>query len=186
MLKTILSVSGKTGLYKMVSQGKTMLVVESLTDKKRIPAYNSDKVISLGNIAIYTKDREVPLWEVLNSVKAKEEGKPTTMNLQQATPDELRDYMIEILPDFDRNRVYPTDIKRLLSWYNILLSVGIVEFEPEKEKTEEVEKEETAKDDPKKAAKTAKAAPSKDVAVTKNASKAKQPVAKTTQRTRQK
>jgi hypothetical protein len=186
MLKTILSVSGKPGLYKMVSQGKTMLVVESITDKKRIPAYNSDKVISLGDIAIYTKAKEIPLWQVLNSVKAKEEGKPITMDLQKVTPDELRDYMTEILPEFDRNRVYPTDIKRLLSWYNILLKVGIVDFEPEKEKTEEAEKDETGKDEPKKAVKTAKTVSSKGVSAAKKTTRAKQPAAKTTQRTRQK
>lgn len=76
MLKTILSISGKPGLYKLVSHGKNMLIVESLTDNKRVPAYAKDKVISLGDIAIYTDETEVPLHEVLTSVKNKEEGKP--------------------------------------------------------------------------------------------------------------
>jgi hypothetical protein len=187
MLKTILSVSGRPGLYKMVSQGKNMLIVESLTDKKRIPTYNRDKVISLGDVAVYTTETEVPLYKVLNSVKTKEEGKSAAIDLHVATSDDLRAYMAEILPDFDRDRVYPTDIKRLLSWYNILLSAGITDFEPEKEEAEEAEKEESVKDESKKAAKTTKTAAVKEVSVPKKAAtRARQPVAKTTQRTRQK
>ena len=79
MLKTILSISGKPGLYKLVSHGKNMLIVESLTDNKRVPAYAKDKVISLGDIAIYTDETEVPLHEVLTSVKNKEEGKAASL-----------------------------------------------------------------------------------------------------------
>jgi hypothetical protein len=186
MLKEILSVSGKPGLYKMVSQTKTMLIVESLTDKRRIPAYNRDKVISLGDISIYTVEAEVPLYQVLNNVKAQEESKPASIDLHKATPDDLRAYMAGVLPDFDRGRVYPTDIKRMLNWYNILLSVGLTDFEPKKEESKEEEKEETAKDEPKKSAKTVKTAASKDVSVPKVAARTRQPVAKTTQRTRQK
>jgi hypothetical protein len=186
MLKEILSVSGKPGLYRMVSQGKNMMILESLTDKRRIPAYNRDKVISLGDISMYATETETPLYQVLNSVKAKEESQPASIDLHKATPDDLRAYMAEVLPDFDRDRVYPTDIKRMLSWYNILLSVGITDFEPEKEESKEEEKEETAKDESKKNAKTAKTAATKDVSVPKTAARARQPVAKTTQRTRQK
>jgi hypothetical protein len=172
----------------MVSQGKNMLIVESLTDKKRIPAYSRDKVISLGDIAVYTSEKEVPLYEVLNNVKAKEESRPAAIDLHVATSDGLRAYMAEILPDFDRERVYPTDIRRLLSWYNILLSAGITDFDPEKEEVKEAEeKEDAIKEEPKKVAKTAKTTASKEVvSVPKNATKTKQPVAKTTQRTRQK
>ena len=79
MLKTILSISGKPGLFKLVSHGKNMLIVESLTDKKRVPAYAKDKVISLGDIAIYTTETEVPLHEVLTSVKNKENGAKVTV-----------------------------------------------------------------------------------------------------------
>ena len=126
MLKKILSVSGKPGLYKLVSQGKSMLIVEALTDGRRLPVYAREKIISLGDIAIYTDGDEVPLYEVLNSVKAKEEGKAvSSIDASRATPDELRAYMAEVLPNFDRERVYPTDIKRLLSWYNLLISAGI-------------------------------------------------------------
>ncbi|RRD61712.1 hypothetical protein EII40_05925 [Tannerella forsythia] len=201
MLKKILSVSGKPGLYQMVSQGKNMLIIESLTDKKRIPAYARDKVISLGDIAIYTNEKEVPLYEVLNSVKQKEGGQKVSLELTKASPDELRAYLAEVLPDFDRERVYPTDIKRLLTWYNILLAAGITEYEPQEEKQEKEEVEETgesAVEEPKKAApkKTTRA---KSTASTSTATKkqaapkkttttatAKAPAAKATQRTRQK
>lgn len=123
MLKTILSISGKPGLFKLVSHGKNMLIVESLADKKRVPAYAKDKVISLGDIAIYTNEAEVPLHEVLTNVKNKENGQQASVSTS-AKPDELRAYFAEILPNFDRERVYPSDIKKLISWYNILIGAG--------------------------------------------------------------
>ena len=191
MLKKILSVSGKPGLYQMVSQGKNMLIIESLTDKKRIPAYARDKVISLGDIAIYTNEKEVPLYEVLSSVKQKENGQKVSIELSKASPDELRAYLAELLPDFDRERVYPTDIKRLLTWYNLLLEAGITEDEPQEEKQEK--KEETAEtvvEEPKKATpqKTVRAKSTAAASTTakKQATPKKATAAKTTQRTRQK
>lgn len=131
MLKTILSISGKPGLFKLVSHGKNMLIVESLTDKKRVPAYAKDKVISLGDIAIYTDETEVPLHEVLTSVKNKENGVKASINPSSAKPEELRAYMAEVLPNFDRERVYPSDIKKLIAWYNILVDAEITDFTPE-------------------------------------------------------
>ena len=99
MLKKILSVSGKPGLYKLVSQGKSMLIVEALTDGRRLPVYAREKIISLGDIAIYTDGDEVPLYEVLNSVKAKEEGKAaSSIDAVRATPDELRAYITDFDP----------------------------------------------------------------------------------------
>lgn len=132
MLKTILSISGKPGLYKLISQGKNMLIVESISaDKKRFPAHGSEKVISLADIAMYTDDSEVPLKEVLTSVLKKENGALASIDAKKATADELRAYFAEILPNFDRDRVYVTDIKKLISWYNILVTNGITEFEAE-------------------------------------------------------
>ena len=142
MLKTILSVSGKSGLYKMISQGKNLLIIESLTDKKRIPAYASDKIITLDNIEIYTNDDKVPLYKVLNSIKEKENLNPILLDISKATPEELRAYMGEVLPEFDRERVYPTDIKRLISWYNILLKADITAFDPEEDTKEEKDESE--------------------------------------------
>lgn len=191
MLKKILSVSGKPGLYQMVSQGKNMLIIESLTDKKRIPAYARDKVISLGDIAIYTNEKEVPLYEILSSVKQKENGQKVSIELSKASPDELRAYLAELLPDFDRERVYPTDIKRLLTWYNLLLEAGITEYEPQEEKQEKKEETaETAVEEPKKATpqKTVRAKSTAAASTTakKQATPKKATAAKTTQRTRQK
>ncbi len=127
MLKEILSVAGKPGLFKLVSQGKNMLVVESLTDGKRIPAYTKDKVVSLGDIAIFTETEEIPLGQVLESVKTKENGAVCSVD-SKADNDILRKYMAEILPEYDRDRVYPSDIRKLISWYNILISAQITDF----------------------------------------------------------
>lgn len=183
MLKKILSVSGKPGLYKLVSQGKSMLIVEALTDGRRLPVYAREKIISLGDIAIYTDGDDVPLYEVLNSVKAKEEGKAvSSIDAARATPDELRAYMAEVLPNFDRDRVYPTDIKRLLSWYNLLISAGITDFDPQ----ESAEEEDV--ETPEATAKETHATPPPVVKNTapKASAAAKTPVGKSTQRMRQK
>ena len=93
MLKTILSITGKPGLYKLVSHAKNMLIVESLADKRRVPAYAKDKVISLGDIAMYTTDTEVPLHEVLTNMKNKENGNPTALSPSKASTEELRNYL---------------------------------------------------------------------------------------------
>lgn len=142
MLKTILSISGKPGLYKLISQGKNMLIVESISeDKKRIPAYGNEKVISLADIAMYTNDSEVSLKEVLASVLKKENGELASIDAKKSTSDQLRTYFAEILPDFDRDRVYVTDIKKLISWYNILVTNGITDFEAEETAEEAAESE---------------------------------------------
>lgn len=137
MLKTILSISGKSGLYKLVSQGKNMLIVESLTDKKRMPAYGTDKMISLGDIAMYTDEDDVPLQEVFLSIKKKENGQPIALDIKTATPGELRQYMGEVLPTFDRDRVHLSDIKKLIAWYNLLVANNLTDFEPAEEETAE-------------------------------------------------
>ena len=139
MLKTILSISGKPGLYKLISQGRNMLIVESLTDKKRFPAYGNEKIISLGDIAMYTDTDDVPLKDVLTAMKEKENGAAVVMDLKKATAD-----VGEVLPTFDRDRVYLADIKKLISWYNLLVACGITDFEDtaEAETTEEGKTEE--------------------------------------------
>lgn len=129
MLKTILSISGKPGLYKLISQGKNMLIVESLVDKKRFPAYGNEKIISLGDIAMYTDTEDVPLKDVLLAMKKKENGTAVAMELKKATADELRGYLAKVLPGFDRDRVYLSDIKKLISWYNLLVANGMTDFE---------------------------------------------------------
>ncbi|SDF95105.1 hypothetical protein SAMN05216518_11627 [Bacteroidales bacterium KHT7] len=138
MIQGILAITGKPGLYKLISHGNRMLIVESLTDKKRLPAYGTDKIISLADIAMYTDADEVPLNEVLASVKKHENGAVAAIDPKKASADELRNWFAEILPNFDRDRVYNNDIKKLISWYNILVNAGEDDFSsPEEEKTEE-------------------------------------------------
>ncbi len=124
MLKTILSVSGKPGLFRLVSNAKNMVIVESLTDKRRLPIYARDKVVSLGDIAMYTDDGEVPLSEVLTKIQVKENGAQASV-ATNSKPEVLKKYFAEILPSYDRDRVYDTDIKKLISWYNLLSAAGI-------------------------------------------------------------
>jgi hypothetical protein len=135
MLKDILSISGKPGLYKLVSSGKNMLIVESLLDAKRIPAYSKDKVVSLGDIAIFTETAEVKLGIVLEAIKLNENGAPCSID-SKASNDQLRKYMVEILPEYDKDRVYPSDIRKLILWYNILVNSGITDYS-EVEKSEQ-------------------------------------------------
>ncbi len=143
MLKTILSISGKPGLYKLISPGKNAFIVETINaEKKRMPVYTREKSVSLGDIAMYTNEGEVPLRDVLISIQEKENGAAASIDVKKATNDELRAYMGEVLPDFDRERVYVNDIKKLISWYNILTSNGITEFKAA-EGTEEVPAGET-------------------------------------------
>lgn len=128
MLKTILAISGKPGLYKLISQAKNMLIVEAVENKKRMPIYASDKVISLGDIAMYTNDDEVPLATVLESVKKKEDGKVASLDYKKASVEELNAFMAEVLPEYDRDRVHTSDIKKLIQWYNLLISSGESDF----------------------------------------------------------
>lgn len=130
MLETILAISGKPGLYRLVSRGNRSLIVETLDEaKKRMPAFSADKVISLADIAMYTENGEVPLRKVLNKVKEKENGQPAAFDYKKASREELAAYFEEVLPNFDRDRVYPTDIKKLLSWYNLLVKAGLTDFD---------------------------------------------------------
>lgn len=132
MLKNILSISGKPGLFKLVSRGKNMLIVEALGTGKRQPAYPHDKVLSLADIAMFTDEGETPLNDVMNAVKAKENGAVASVSVK-ASADELRTWFAGILPNFDRDRVYPSDIKKLITWYNLLTETGNNDFDAEVE-----------------------------------------------------
>lgn len=138
MLKTVLSITGKPGLYKLVSRGKNMLIVESLGDKKRFPAYGNEKIISLGDISMYTDEDDVPLSEVLASMKKKENGAAVSLDVKKASAEDLFAYLAEVLPEFDRDRVHASDVKKLISWYNLLVASGMTDFE------EDIDAEETA------------------------------------------
>ena len=137
MQQTILSIAGKPGLYKLVSRGRANLIVETLDEAhKRMPAFATDRVTSLADIAIYTDADDVPLMTILASLRDKEQSKEVSLNYKKASSKELREYFAEILPDFDRERVHDSDIKKLLQWYNILIKNGITDFESEMQPTE--------------------------------------------------
>lgn len=127
MLRKILAISGRPGLFKIVNQGKNMLIVEDLATGRRTPAYARDKVSSLGDISIYTLDGDKPLSEVLEAVKEKNSGEQFDVKALVDEKD-LRAYFAEILPDYDPERVYAADIRKLLNWYNHLIAAGINDF----------------------------------------------------------
>ena len=141
MLNSILAISGKPGLFKMVSQGKNMIIVESLLDKRRMPAYGSERIISLGDIAMFTDEEDIPLRQVFKSIQTKENGAKIAVDVKKADNEELRAYLQEVLPNFDRDRVHPSDIRKLIQWYNLLVDNGLTDFEEPADNTEEVAKE---------------------------------------------
>lgn len=137
MLKTILAISGKPGLYRLISRGRNTLIVEGLKDKRRIPAYAYDKVISLADISMYTENNEVPLGQVLQAIKQKHDGAEVALDIKKATPVELASFMAEALPEYDRDRVHNSDIKKLITWYNLLVQAGETDFRTATEDTAE-------------------------------------------------
>ena len=163
MLKNILSITGKPGLYKLVSQGNNMLIVESLLDGKRMPTYARDKIVSLGEISMYTMGDDIALSQVLTKLGEKEGLKAVSFDPKKATNDFLRDFFLEVLPEYDQDRVYPSDIRKLVQWYNILIGAGITDFSEQEEAAETVveeKKQEVKKPAPKQQVKTQKAAAS--------------------------
>ena len=137
MFERILTISGKPGLYQLLSQGRNMFIVESVdATKKRMPVYNSDKVVMLDDIAIYTDTEEVPLREVFAKIYEKENA-VLSFDTKSATPEEMVEYFESVMPDYDRERVYLTHIKKIYSWYNILVANGVVDFAKSEDAAEE-------------------------------------------------
>lgn len=137
MQQTILAIAGKPGLFKLVSRAKNNLIVEALDEThRRQPAFAKDRITSLADIAMYTDADDVPLMDVLESLKALEEGKKASVDPKKASGDELREYFGKVLPNFDRDRVHVSDIKKLLQWYNILIDNGITDFKEEMQPTD--------------------------------------------------
>ena len=133
MFETVLTISGKPGLYRLLSRGRNMFIVECVdASKKRQPVYDSDQVVMLDDIAIYTDTEEVPLRNVFAKIYEKENG-ALSFDLKMSTPEELVEYFEGIMPDYDRERVYLTHIKKMYSWYNILVANGITDFEAAEE-----------------------------------------------------
>ncbi len=137
MLKGILAISGHSGLFKMVSNAKNAIIVESLVDKKRMPAYATSKISALEDIAIFTDEGDVPLADVFKSIKEKENGGKAISH--KASGNELKGYMEEILPNYDEDRVYVSDMKKVFQWYNLLQENNLLENLDKEEEVESAE-----------------------------------------------
>lgn len=144
-LKGILSISGYGGLFKLVSQTQKGIVVENLTSKKRMMAYATNKISALEDIAIFTESKDVQLADVFKAIYDKEEGKESISH--KSGNDALKVYFAEILPDYDRQRVYVSDMKRVINWYNILQKEGLVVFEDEETTEDSTQTPEDAADE---------------------------------------
>ena len=149
MLKDILSISGHSGLFKLVAQSTKSIIVESLETHQKMPVYFSSKVSALEDIAIYTDDEEVPLAQIFEKIYKMENKGQTSVSAKSSNED-IKDYFGDVLPDYDKSRVYVSDMKKVLNWYNILLSQNMLNFDEEKkaekkaaEKTEEVKEAKT-------------------------------------------
>lgn len=145
MLKTILSITGKPGLFKIVTNGKNMLLVEDLISGKRFPAHSRDKIVSLGDISMYTYADDVPLADVLDAACTLYGGKPVDVKALLAAGS-LRDEFAKVLPEYDRDRVYDGDIKKFFTWYNLLLQAGFTKFKDDDKAGTETESSEEATD----------------------------------------
>ena len=146
MLKGILSISGQSGLFKMVAESKNNIIVESLDTKKRLPVHSTSKVSALEDIAIYTETGDVPLKEVFKAIAEKEDGGQAISHKSSA--NELKSYFGNVMPEFDRDRVYVSDIKKVLMWYNILQEKEMLDFSEDDEEQSESKPEDndTGKD----------------------------------------
>ena len=169
-LTGIISISGKAGLFKVVGQSKNSIIVESINDGKRMPAYASNRISALEDISIYTIEEDVPLREEYEKIFEKEQGKEAPPHKEDI--DILRTYLESILPDYDKDKVYDSDLRKLFQWYNILHKAGLLESEEEEEESkEEKPKEEKPKEK--------KAAPKKTKAKGESKPKKAAPKAKT-------
>ena len=123
-LEKIISISGKPGLFKLISQLRNGFIIEDVTTQKKISISNTSQVSLLDNISMYTFDSEVPLFDVFENIAKKEDNKATISH--KSSSEELRGFMAEVLPNYDVERVYDSDIKKLVQWYNILQKAGYI------------------------------------------------------------
>ena len=138
MLNEILTISGKPGLFKLLTSGRGALIVENIDEtKKRMPIQGTDKVVSLGDISIFTEDKEMPLREVFKAIEDKLGKKVIEFNWKKASNAELIDFFAGIVPDFDRDRVYPSHIKKIAGWYDLLVKYNENDFSEPQQAQEE-------------------------------------------------
>lgn len=145
MDKQILAISGKPGLFVLVSAGRNTLIVETLDEnKKRFSVTSRDKITSLNDVSMYTNGEDVTLMSVFRNIQTEYQNAPVNLDAKKASKAELEAFMEKALPDYDRDRVYQNDIRKLLFWYNLLIKNGITDFsdaEEEEEGAETAEKE---------------------------------------------
>lgn len=146
VLKDLLSISGHGGLFKFIAQGRNGVIVENIESKKRIGVPATAKMSSLEDIAIFTEDEEVPLSEVFDKIFEKEKGGETISH--KSGNEDLKKFMEEILPDYDKDRVYVSDMKKLILWYNLLHSNNLLIQKEEEKPTEDKEAEEKENPEP--------------------------------------
>lgn len=146
MLKGILAVSGQPGLFKVVSEGKNSVVIESLLTGKKSTAYANAKMSTLEDIAIYTVQEDVPLKKVFKQISEKENGGQAIS--AKANPEELKNYFATVLPEYDKERVYVSDVKKVISWYNLLQEKGLLNFDEEATEASETVSEEVETTEP--------------------------------------
>ena len=137
-LDKVLSISGKPGLYELISRSKGGFIVKSMESGKKTAVSMRHNINVLGEIAIYTYDDEIPLYKVFNNI-AEKESKGKTID-PKSTSNELKSYFQDVLPEYDEERVYVSNIKKVLQWYNSLIDLGISEFEAEKAQEREEER----------------------------------------------
>lgn len=133
-LKEIMSISGKPGLYKMVAQAKNGIIVESIIDQKRLQAFSHDKISSLEEISIFTESGDKPLKEILAAFYEKLEGKPAPDFKNEN--EKVKAFFAEMLPDYDKERVYVSHMQKIVSWYNLLVEHDLLDFSQEEETTD--------------------------------------------------
>ncbi len=140
MLKGILAVSGQSGLFKLVAESKNSIIVESLETKKRLPVHSTSKVSALEDIAIYTDEGDVPLKDIFKAISENKDGGPALSHKSSA--NELKAFFEEVVPEYDKDRVYVSDIKKVIMWYNVLQEKGLLDFSKEEDKDEKNETKE--------------------------------------------
>ena len=169
-LSGVISISGKPGLFKVVAQSKNNIIVESLQDGKRTPAYSTDRISALEDISIYTYEDDIPLKEVYIGIFKKEDGGKAPSHKESL--NKLTEYLLEVLPNYDEDRVYPSDIKKLFQWYNLLHDAGLVSAgEEEKKEEKKADKKEKKAEEKKTEKKPAKKAEKKPAAKKSTAKK---------------
>ena len=144
-LSTYYTIPGKPGVFKMLSQSKNGAIMESLLDGKRLPVFVSDKISSLEEIGVFTSGDDVPLKTVFQNMFRKENGQET--NVSPKDDKALKAYFSEILPEWDQDRVYVSDMKKMVVWYNLLIAKNLISLEEETSEEEKKSEEENPSDE---------------------------------------